>query len=416
MGIKKIINNYRVQIGNFGYLSLLQLVSLFLPLLTYPYLIRVLSVEIYGEVVFAQALMAYFSIIINYGFNIYGTKEVAIHKHNKKTVSEIISSVFILKLMLSVFCFLVLLFLVFLVPPFNCNKTLYLLSFLVCFNEILFQQYFFQGIEKMKYITYINLVSRLIFFIFIFVLIKSESDYLLIPILNGLGAIVGGLIAFYIIIKDECVTLKYQSLHKLIYYFKKSTPFFVSRFSSILIDQTNTILLGSYVGYVEVSYYDLGKKILNVLLIPFNILNQVLYPFVSRTKDMRFMRKILYFVFVSSLLLYFLFYLFRKFIVLCLGGEDMIGAIQIVSILNLGLIFTSLSYFLGNTILVVMGKIKSFNYSVLLTAALYLILIGIAYKYNTINIVFLSVISVICALCTCLYRLYSVVNYKILKF
>jgi len=81
-----------------------------IPLLTYPYLIRVLGKETYGLVVFVQAIVAYMVILVGFGFNISATREISIHRENKEKLNEIVSSVLIVK---SLFFFLPFSFLVF---------------------------------------------------------------------------------------------------------------------------------------------------------------------------------------------------------------------------------------------------------------------------------------------------------------
>ncbi len=392
--IKKISSNNKTVIANLGYLGILQIISLFLPLLTYPYLIRVLGKEIYGEIVLAQAIMAYFSIMINWGFNISATKDIAVHRDNKLYLSEIVSAVFTVKLLLWMLSFLILLAIVYFIPALKHHKLLYFISFGICFNELLFQQYFFQGIEKMKYITLINLISRLIFFCMIFIFVKSQANYLYVPLFNSIGAFIGGLIAFYIIIFKQKIYLQNLSFSILKRYFLESMPFFFSRISNVVINKTNTVIIGIVLGYTEVSYYDLGQKILSVLLIPFDLINQVIYPKVAREKNMYFVRKVILMVLVLASLLLLGINIGGKYFIEFLGGSSMLPAINIVKILTINVLFISVDYFLGNTILVVKGFYKEFNKSVIYTGLFYLCIIGILFLSNVHNIYVFAFVSI----------------------
>ena len=98
--IKPIFLRNKLLIKNFSYLSAFQIFNIFIPLATYPYLIRILGSETYGLIIFALSIVTYFSMIINFGFNISATKDVAENKNNNNKLNEIVSSVFIIKIFL----------------------------------------------------------------------------------------------------------------------------------------------------------------------------------------------------------------------------------------------------------------------------------------------------------------------------
>lgn len=80
MSIKEKVARNKTVLANFSYLSILQVFTILFPLLTYPYLLRVIGLELYGVIVFAQSIIIYISLVINFGFNMSSAKEVAIHK------------------------------------------------------------------------------------------------------------------------------------------------------------------------------------------------------------------------------------------------------------------------------------------------------------------------------------------------
>ena len=83
----------------------------------------------------------------------------------------------------------------------------YALTFLLTFNERLLPIWFFQGIEKMKYIAIVNLSARLLFVVAIFLFIHNQEDYLLVPLLNGIGTILAGSLSLYIVLGKEKIRL-----------------------------------------------------------------------------------------------------------------------------------------------------------------------------------------------------------------
>ena len=199
-------------LSNFFSLSLLQLFTYVLPLLTLPYLVRVLGTEKFGLVMFAQAFIIFFNILVDYGFNLSATREVAVNRESKEKLTEIFSSVMSIKFILIVISFAILSIVIFLFDNFSDNIDLFYLTFLWVIGQALFPVWYFQGLEKMKYITIVNVTSKLIFTIAIFIFIKDESDYILVPILNGLGFIIGGILSLRIVYKDFNQDFKYNLL------------------------------------------------------------------------------------------------------------------------------------------------------------------------------------------------------------
>lgn len=91
------IYKYKTLVENFGYLTLLQICNLLIPLITYPYLINTLGKDLYGVIIYSQAIVSYLSIFVNWGFNISATKSISINRDNPKKVNEIASVVYLVK-------------------------------------------------------------------------------------------------------------------------------------------------------------------------------------------------------------------------------------------------------------------------------------------------------------------------------
>src|SRR5690606_28688485 len=136
--------------------------------------------------------------------------------------------------------------------------------------------YYFQGTEQMKYITVVTLVVRLIFFVCIFIFIKQESDYILFPILNLLGAVIGIIISFYILRKDGIRFCRLSS-KELLYHVKSSYIMGLALGSNTLKSNLNIVLIKSVLSYREVAIFDLASKLINIGVTVADLINQTVF-------------------------------------------------------------------------------------------------------------------------------------------
>lgn len=412
--IKDIIKKNKTLIHNYSYLSILQIFNLVLPLITYPYLIRILGTDLYGLIVFAMAISFFLSIIIEFGFSIIGTKEISINRDNNQKLSEIVSSIIIIKLVLGLFSFILLYLIVFNIPSFSEHKLLYLFSFIICFNEIFFSQWFFQGVEEMKYITIISVISRLCFVFLILLLVKSKSDYLLVPVLHGFGAVVNSVISLYVIFGVKKIKFILPDKKNLIFYFKKAAPLFFGRLTSKIKDQSNVILIGSSIGMIQVAYYDLVMKLINIANSFIESITVTIFPKISHSGSSEMTRKFFVLTLSSVIIGYFSFIIFGKDVILILGGEKMLAASDLLPLMALFLLRSS-SFFIGNIVLLINNKIKPYTESLYISAGIYFICITLVYllKVN-FTIELFVVISLISLILEYTYRIYACKKFDLL--
>ena len=177
--IKKQINKSKdgkTVFANFGYLSLLQVAGYVFPLISMPYLARVIGADGFGKIAFASAIVVWIQTISDWGFNLTATRDVAQNRDDKELVSRIISNVLWARSILTLLSGIILLAVVLLVPYLRENADIIFVTFLLVPGHILFPEWFFQAIEKMKYTTLFNLLLKLVFTVAVFVL-DVESTY-----------------------------------------------------------------------------------------------------------------------------------------------------------------------------------------------------------------------------------------------
>lgn len=290
--LRKILLNNKKVLENLSYISILQLFSIFLPLISYPYLIRVLGLELNGMIVFAYSIVSYLNLFISFGFNSSTTRNIA-SLESDKCISNIVFSTYLCKFIL--FSFSVCLFLLVISFSHIQIEFRYILysSLGLSIGELLLPIWYFQGVEKMKYLTIINVGSRIVFTVFIFVFVKQKEDYILVPLFNSLGAILGGVYALYVLLAKERIRFSGINICSIKMNFRDSAPMFISSLSSLIYLNVNKLIVGSFLGMSEVSIYDIGEKVMNLLKIPTIVICQSVYPKMSRELNIRYMNRVM---------------------------------------------------------------------------------------------------------------------------
>ncbi|KMQ59139.1 polysaccharide biosynthesis protein [Chryseobacterium sp. BLS98] len=285
--IKKIFNtkDKKALLENFVSLSALQLIGMLLPLVTLPYILRVIGFEKYGVIVFSASLIAYFTALTDFSFRITATRDVAIYRDSPKKLNIIYSKVLTIKTLFLLLSWLIIAIAVFLYPPFYENKEIYFYTSLLLLGYVLFPEWFFQGIEKMRYITYLNLGIKLFFTLCVFIFIKKESDFWIYPLLQSAGYVGAGLVGQYVLVKKyklKFIFLPYKLIIKTI---KTNSPIFINQFVPNLYNNTSTFLLGILGTPKLVGIYQAILTVVNLIVTLIEILSRVFFPFLNRKKD-----------------------------------------------------------------------------------------------------------------------------------
>lgn len=400
-------------IANFGYLSILQVYSTLVPLITYPYLVKVLGTEVYGLVIFAQTVAIILSNIVDYGFDISGVKQVAENKQNKDKLSEIVSSIYIIKFILWLLTFVIIIGMITLIPKFSSEPLLYIFSFAILFNNLLFPQWLFQGLEKMRYITIINIISRTIFLILIFIFVKTVDDYVFVPLLTGVGAFIGGIISVYFVIKNERIRLRIQPMKVLLHYFKEGSSMFGFRMAGVIKTQSNQIILGFLANYSLVTYYDLAMKITSVFSIVFNNYSAVFFPNIAKTKNITLGKKALK---LSALLSTGIFLLIAILLnpIIQWWNPEFLPTVRLFWIVGFFIPVYAIASFLGNSFLVAHGFQVQHLYSTAWTTLVYLASIYILFVTNSITIYSLAFVILGSQLLSTIHKFYYCKKYNLL--
>jgi len=335
---KRLIKNNSVILENYFFMTILQILNSFFYLLIYPYLIRVLGTENYGLFVFATSISTYFSFFVNFGFDLPATKAIAENPEKKDFLEDTLSSVFSAKLYLFSLATILFIALLLCIPFFRENVKLFVYCYLIIFSSLIFPQWFFQGIQNMRVVTYIQLLFKIVSLPLIFIFVKKPNDLEIYAFIVTLSSIVGGIVAYSLIIFKYKLKIRLIHFNKLKIWFNEGMPFFLSNSAGIIKEQSITIIIGVFFGMKDVAVYDLANKLILIPRTLFMSINAAIFPKLIRGITKQKVKRIIKLESLMSISVVVAITLFGKFAVVLLGGESMLTAYPLAILLSVTVI------------------------------------------------------------------------------
>lgn len=367
--------------SNFGYLMIMQIAGYIFPLLTIPYLARVIGVEGFGKIAFAAAVIVWFQTITDWGFSYTATRDVARNRDNLEKVSEIFSNVLWAKSLLALISFIILFILTEFIPYLKDNRILLFITFMLVPAKILFADWFFQAIEKMKFITIFDLISKAILTSCIFIFVKEKSDFILQPLFLSLGSIIVGLFSFYLVVFKWNIKISTPKYKEIFLILKNSKDVFINNIVPNFYNSFSSVLLGFWGGSVANGLLDAGSKFANIAQQFTNIISRVFFPFLSRKSN----RHNLYakINILISILISILLIILAPFIIKIFFTPEFYGAVPILQIIAFSLIFQTFISTYGLNYMIIHGFERSLrNITIICSMMGFVFSFPLIYFYN----------------------------------
>lgn len=390
-----MIKNDNKMFMNTTMLLIMNVAKLIFPLLTLPYLTRILSIDSYGVVAYVKSIMTYMQVFVDFGFVLSGTKEIVQNRGDLEKVGKIIGNAMLGKLILASIGTIFLIILASLIPILDGYLLYLFLSQVAVFISCFFFEYLFRGIEQMHVITIRFVIMKVISTGLTFVFVKSDADMLWIPFLDIVSYFVAAVLTIKQIQKMG-LKIKITSFKPVLLSLKSSFFYFLSNMASTAFNVLNTLLIGIFSSASDVAFWSVCLQLINAVQNVYPSISDGIYPQMVKTKDFSIVTRILK-IFMPIITLGCVFtILVSKYVLMIVGGAEYEVAAPILRGLVPVLFFSFLTYMLGWPSLGVIGKVNETTKTTVYSALFQicgLLLLAVTDRFSLINIAILRSIT-----------------------
>lgn len=353
---------------NFIMNSILTASAMIFPIITYPYVSRILQPEGIGTVSFANSVITYFSMFAQLGIPTYGIRACAKVRDDKEKLTRTVQEIMIINMITCLVVYIAFLGSLYFIPQFRQEKTLYLImGSLILFNTI-GVEWLYKGLEQYSYITVRSIVFKFIALLAMFLLVHEKEDYVIYGGITIFAAAGSNFLNF--INLRKYIYLRPMGEYNFRQHIKPISVFFAMSIATTIYTNMDNVMLGFIKGTTENGYYDAAVKIKNILVSFVSSLGTVLLPRVSyyietgeKEEFSRITKKALNFVFLLSVPLCVYFIIFARPSIYLLSGTMFENSILPMRLIMPTLVFIGLTNIIGLQILVPLGKENQVLYS-----------------------------------------------------
>ncbi len=386
-----------------------------LPIIALPFLYRMLGGEMYGVVASAYSFFLFTNVVIDFGFNLSATREVSLSYNNASNLNIIVSKTLISKALITVVTLVIGAIIIENIPNFKPYHHIFYLMMGIPIGTCFFPVWFFQGIEKMGYMTLTTTLSKLLSFVPMFFIVRGPEDVSWVSLFYSLGYVSSSVICLFILRYKFNVKYIKTSFADIKNALLSSAPFFLSRASATLYGVSNTVLLGIFCGPLIAGYYDISQKIISAFTALVSPIVTALYPFMIKNRNIIVFKKILITGIVIGIVCYLVFLILAPWLLEFFFAESNPITITTFRLLSICVLFVIPSYLLGYPFLAALGHTHYTNNTVIIAGFMYAVTILLVYFLGTFSIYFAACLYVSCELLVFIFRIIGVNKYKSFK-
>lgn len=346
--------------------------------ITLPYLLRVLGPEKFGAIAFAQTIINYGNLFVDYGFNLTAPRDIA--KCEKSDIPKNFAAFYGAKIVLLVPILVIGASLIFLFRN-SLDLVLMLCVLPALIGNVVFPIWYFQGIQEMRFITIFNLIARTASVVAIFVFVREQSDYCMAAFLQSITPVIAGVISLWVLYRKTPEIFSIPSWQDIKNKFKEGWDIFISTVFISLYTNSNVFILGIMTNDTIVGYYSAANKLIMAVNGLMGPISSAIFPHISalfkesKEKAIAFLRKTVRYIGGLSLAASLGTFILAEPIVHIIMGGSYEESILILRILSFFPFVVAMSNIFGVQTMVTFGMQNIFSRILMLSASLNFILI-----------------------------------------
>lgn len=381
-------------------------------LLIVPYQTRVLSKEYYGGLSLVLGLMMYFTMLIDFGFMVSGVTEVADNRDNRQNLSVCLTCVMVIRIALALLSVGIMTAVICLIPSYMPWAAIFYIYLAAIILEAFLPMFFLRGMEDMRTVTILTFISKAVMTALIFITVKSDEDYLLVPGMRLAGAAISFIIAWVYITRKYKVGLTRVTGRQIMTSLKNSFGFFISRIASTVYRGGNTVILGATLPASMVALYACPEKLMSVGMTMSSPISDSLLPYIQKTHDYKSVWRMIRIILPVIIVGCVVGFIWAEPIISFIFGGQYAEAANVLRVVIPIIAITPINYILAFPVLIPMGLQKQSNMANIVGAMVYIAGMALLWTTAHISIFGAALVLMITECCVTGWRAATVVKYR----
>ncbi len=360
---------------NAGALGLVQVANYASSFLVLVYLTRVLGVETYGVVAFAVGITQVLSVVLDLGFAMSATQWIAAHREDEARLARFTGAVLVLKAAALALGAVPLVAYAVGTTKYAAHAPIFVLALLPLAGHALQPVWFFQGIERMRFVTVFVVLAKLSFVALVALLVRTEADYLWVPVADGIAQGLAAAVGLALIprVGHRVRRPRREDLREAL---RMTSGFFVSRLAQTAQTNAGVLVLGLVAAPSLVALYALAEQLYRAMHSAFAPVVHALYPHMARTRDVVLLFKVTLGCLAVAAVGSTAGHLLGPTVIPPLLGEEWRAALPVLDVFFVAIVVHVLVLMTGYPLAAAVGRLDVANRSVTIGAVLHLAVAG----------------------------------------